>query len=143
MIGSDDKRLNAVETDNARLMPLLAEQGRDNAVIRDVLRKNRRRTSPPRSGARHNRSGPERALLTGHCGYERAPIATRNAQIATWNATHALWTLHTATRATEPQAGAMAISGRMLTGDRRRQRKNVPLGDKQLNRAGFVGGYFV
>ena len=87
MTGSDGKRLNALETDNTRLMPLLAEQVRDNAVIRDVLRKNRRRTGPSQSGAPHDRSGPERASLTVR-GHERAPIATRNAQIATWNATY-------------------------------------------------------
>ena len=39
MTGSDAKRLKALESENARLKTLLAEQVLENEVIRDVLRK--------------------------------------------------------------------------------------------------------
>lgn len=41
----DAKRLKELETENMRLKKLLAEQMLENEVIRDVLRKSRRRTS--------------------------------------------------------------------------------------------------
>ena len=47
----DAKRLKELETENTRLKKLLAEQMLGNDVIRDVLRKNRRRTSPASVGA--------------------------------------------------------------------------------------------
>ena len=52
MTGSDAKRLKALESENARLKTLLAEQLLENEVIRDVLRKNRRRTGPPNGCAK-------------------------------------------------------------------------------------------
>ena len=39
MTGSDAKRLKALESENAQLKKLLAEQVLENEVIRDVLRK--------------------------------------------------------------------------------------------------------
>ena len=39
MTGSDAKRLKALESENARLKTLLAEQLLENEVISDVLRK--------------------------------------------------------------------------------------------------------
>lgn len=47
---SDARRLRALEDENAKLKKLLAEQMLDNAILRDVAAKKRRR--PTRSGRR-------------------------------------------------------------------------------------------
>lgn len=51
----DAKRLKELETENTRLKKLLAEQMLENEVIKDVLRKNRRRTGPASVGAPDDR----------------------------------------------------------------------------------------
>jgi putative transposase len=56
------KRLKELETENAQLKKLLAEQVLENEVIKDALRKNHRRTGPTRTGAPDDRQGTELRL---------------------------------------------------------------------------------
>ena len=94
--------------------------------------KNRRRTGPPRTGAPNDRSGPERASITVHCGHERerlalpetpgsqrGPTATNRGPCTTRHAFRCgndLFDASTGGRACEPHAGGTAVSGRTLTG---------------------------
>ncbi len=73
----DAKRPKAMETENARLKKLLAEQMLENEVFKDVLQKNGERTGPAGAGTRHGREGTERTAGVGGRAYEHRRIPLR------------------------------------------------------------------
>ena len=73
----DAKRLKELESENARLKKLLAEQMFENDVIKDVLRKSRNRTGAQGTGAADARTGLERTAVAGGGADERQRVSLR------------------------------------------------------------------
>lgn len=67
----DAKRLKDLESENARLKKLLAEQLFENDLIKDALRKSGERTGTSHAGARVDRAWCQRATCVGSDRYER------------------------------------------------------------------------
>ncbi len=75
----DAKRLKELETENTRLNKLLAEQMLENEVLRDVLRKKRRRTGPASVGAPDDRQETEQTVFVARRGHERQRLPLSDA----------------------------------------------------------------
>lgn len=142
----DAKRLKELETENARLKKLLAEQVLENEVIKDVLRKSGERTGSTRAGALHGRQGTERAPGAGGGADERqrtplrAPAGPqRRAAEADPGAGAAAQALRRRDDLPQAQAGGAVRelqARRRLYQEaklqvRRRKRKKVPVGERQ------------